>query len=105
MAIVTKYVVFIVVFVVGIPYYWLAIFTIELINGFNCTMARTLSTRELRPAECAKRLNPPPAPEGRGPRRVRHLDASAEVVKGAKILAIDLCILLQIFFGGVFSPP
>ena len=49
--------------------------------------------------------NPPPAPEGRELRRVGHLDASAEVAKGAKILAIDLCILLQIFFGGVFGPP
>ena len=57
MAIATHHVGLIVIFVVGIPYYWLAIFTIELINGFNCTMARTLSTRELRPAECAKRLN------------------------------------------------
>ena len=57
MAIATHRVGLIVIFVVGIPYYWLAIFTIELINGFNCTMARTLSTRELRPAECAKRLN------------------------------------------------
>ena len=28
--------------------------------------------------------------------------AVAEVVKAAKFLAIDLCILLQIFFGGVF---
>ena len=56
MAIATHHVGLIVIFVVGIPYYWLAIFTIELINGFNCTMARTLSTRELRPAECAKRL-------------------------------------------------
>ena len=37
--------------------------------------------------------------------RVGHLDAIAEVAKGAKILAIDLCILLQIFFGGVFRPP
>ena len=35
----------------------------------------------------------------------RHLDAIAEVAKGAKILAIDLCILLQIFFGGVLVPP
>ena len=57
MAIVTNYVVFIVVFVVGIPYYRLAIFTIEFINYFNCTKGRALSTREHRPAECAKRLN------------------------------------------------
>ena len=41
-------------------------------------------------------------PGGARARRVRHLDAIAEVAKGAKILAIDLCILLQIFFGGVF---
>ena len=27
------------------------------------------------------------------------------MAKGAKILAIVLCILLQIFFGGVFRPP
>ena len=44
-------------------------------------------------------------PGGAELRRVGHLDASAEVAKGAKILAIDLCILLQIFFGGVFRPP
>ena len=50
-------------------------------------------------------VNPPPAPEGRELRRVGHLDASAEVAKGAKFLAIDLCILVQIFFGGVFGPP
>ena len=49
--------------------------------------------------------NPPPAPEAAGLRRVRHLDAGAEVAKGAKILAIDFCILLQIFFGGVLVPP
>ena len=49
--------------------------------------------------------NPPPAPEGAGPRRVRYLDAIAEVAKGAKILAIALCILLHIFFGGVLEPP
>ena len=47
-------------------------------------------------------VNPPPAPQGRGLRRVGHLDAIAEVVKAAEFLAIDLCILLQIFFGGVF---
>ena len=41
-------------------------------------------------------------PVGARARRVRHLDAIAEVAKGAKILAIDLCILLQIFSGGVF---
>ena len=52
-----------------------------------------------------ERLNPPPAPEGAGLRRVRHLFAVAEVAKVAKILAIDLCILLQIFFGGIFIPP
>ena len=50
-------------------------------------------------------VNPPPAPSGRELRRVRHLDAIAEVAKGAKILAIDLCILLHIFFGGVLGPP
>ena len=44
-------------------------------------------------------------PGGARARRAGHLDASAEVAKGAKILAIDLCILLQIFFGGVFGPP
>ena len=44
-------------------------------------------------------------PGGARARRVRHLVASAEVAKGAKILAIELCILLQIFFGGVFGPP
>ena len=44
-------------------------------------------------------------PGGARARRARHLDAAAEVAKGAKILAIDLCILLQIFFGGVFLPP
>ena len=49
--------------------------------------------------------NPPPAPQGAEPRRVRYLVAVAEVAKGAKILAIDLCILLHIFFGGVFGPP
>ena len=38
-------------------------------------------------------------PGGARSRRARHL------AKGAKILAIDLCILLQIFFGGVFGPP
>ena len=41
-------------------------------------------------------------PGGARARRAGHLDAIAEVAKGAKILAIDLCILLQIFFGGVF---
>ena len=50
-------------------------------------------------------VNPPPAPEGRELRRVRYLDAIAEVAKVAKFLAIDLCILLQIFFGGVLGPP
>ena len=49
--------------------------------------------------------NPPPAPEGWGHGVSDHREAVAEVAKGAKILAIDLCILLQIFFGGVFSPP
>ena len=44
-------------------------------------------------------------PAGAELRRVRHLDTIAEVAKGAKLLAIDLCILLQIFFGGVFRPP
>ena len=49
--------------------------------------------------------NPPPAPEGRSLRRVGHLGAVAEVAKGAKILAIIVCILLHIFFGGVLYPP
>ena len=44
-------------------------------------------------------------PGGARARRARHLDAIAEVAKGAKILAIDLCILLQIFFGGGLFPP
>ena len=38
-------------------------------------------------------------------RRVGPLVAVAEVAQGAKILAIDLCILLHIFFGGVSGPP
>ena len=42
---------------------------------------------------------------GAGPRRARHLDAIAEVAKGAKIIAVDLCILVHIFFGGVLEPP
>ena len=41
-------------------------------------------------------------PGGARARRARHLDAIADVAVVAKILAIDLCILLQIFFGGVF---
>ena len=41
-------------------------------------------------------------PGGARARRVRHLVAVAEVAKGAKFFAVDLCILLQIFFGGVF---
>ena len=44
-------------------------------------------------------------PGGARAGRARHLDAVAEVAKGAKILAIAVCILLQIFFGGVFGPP
>ena len=49
--------------------------------------------------------NPPPGSERRGHGESDHRVAGAEVAKGAKILAIDLCILLQIFFGGVFLPP
>ena len=41
-------------------------------------------------------------PGGARARRVRHLVAVAEVAKGARILAIVLCILLHSFFGGVF---
>ena len=44
-------------------------------------------------------------PGGARARRARHLDAIAEVAKGAKIIAIALCILLHIFFGGVLEPP
>ena len=44
-------------------------------------------------------------PGGARARRARSLDAIADVAVVAKILAIDLCILLQIFFGGAFSPP
>ena len=52
-----------------------------------------------------ERLNPPPAPEGRGYGVSDHRGAVAEVAKGAQILAIIFCILLQIFSGGVLYPP
>ena len=52
-----------------------------------------------------ERLNPPPAPEGRGHGVSDPKSAVAEVAKLAKILSIVLCILLHIFSGGVFYPP
>ena len=52
-----------------------------------------------------ERLNPPPAPQGRGHGVSDPKSAVAEVAKLAKILSIVLCILLHIFSGGVFYPP
>ena len=73
-------------------------------HSIRC-FVNNLSTQQLGPAECAKRLNPPPAPQGRAHGVSDHRVAVAEVAKGAKILAEVLCILLQIFFGGgLFSP-
>ena len=44
-------------------------------------------------------------PGGGGARRVRHLDAGAEVAKGAKILAIDLCNHCKSSLAESFNPP
>ena len=44
-------------------------------------------------------------PGGARSRRARPTIAIAEVAQVAKSLAEVLCILLQIFFGGVFNPP
>ena len=49
--------------------------------------------------------NPPPAPQGRGHGVSDHRSRSQKWPTLPRAYRQVLCILLQIFFGGVFSPP
>ena len=65
-AIITFYFGFIVTFIVGFHVFWSMLFTIGFINGFHCGKAKGLLTREIHPAECAKRLIRRPQRSGPG---------------------------------------
>ena len=62
-------------------------------------MSSTPIDSTARPGGMREAIKSAARPGWGGARRVRYLDAIAE------ILAIDLCILLQIFSGGVLVPP